>query len=176
MPKESGRKVVATNRKARHDYHVLDTYEAGIALMGTEVKSLREGHASMVDGFCTFYNDELWMEANRPMHGNVVKLSDGYGWWWLYIGHFIHSPFYCYAYAFGELLVLSLYQMAKEQGPAFAPRYEALLRLGGSRSPEALMATVDVDLKSREFWQGGFDAMEKLVAEFERLWAEYSGR
>ncbi len=63
MPKESGRKVVATNRKARHDYHVLDTYEAGIALMGTEVKSLREGHASMVDGFCTFYNDELWMEG-----------------------------------------------------------------------------------------------------------------
>jgi SsrA-binding protein len=63
LPKESGRKVVATNRKARHDYHVLDTYEAGIALMGTEVKSLREGHASMVDGFCTFYNDELWMEA-----------------------------------------------------------------------------------------------------------------
>ena len=63
MPKESGRKVVATNRKARHNYHVLDTYEAGIALMGTEVKSLREGHASMVDGFCTFYNDELWMEG-----------------------------------------------------------------------------------------------------------------
>ncbi|MCU1539162.1 MAG: smpB, partial [Arthrobacter sp.] len=63
MPKESGRKVVATNRKARHDYHILDTYEAGIALMGTEVKSLREGHASMVDGFCTFYNDELWMEG-----------------------------------------------------------------------------------------------------------------
>ena len=63
MPKESGRKVVATNRKARHDYHVMDTYEAGIALMGTEVKSLREGHASMVDGFCTFYNDELWMEG-----------------------------------------------------------------------------------------------------------------
>jgi len=63
VPKESGRKVVATNRKARHNYHVLDTYEAGIALMGTEVKSLREGHASMVDGFCTFYNDELWMEG-----------------------------------------------------------------------------------------------------------------
>ena len=63
MPKESGRKVVATNRKARHDYLILDTYEAGIALMGTEVKSLREGHASMVDGFCTFYNDELWMEG-----------------------------------------------------------------------------------------------------------------
>ncbi|QTG80607.1 SsrA-binding protein SmpB [Arthrobacter crystallopoietes] len=63
MPRESGRKVVATNRKARHDYHILDTYEAGMALMGTEVKSLREGRASLVDGFCVFYNDELYLEA-----------------------------------------------------------------------------------------------------------------
>ncbi|MFZ3453991.1 SsrA-binding protein SmpB [Arthrobacter sp. 7Tela_A1] len=63
MPKESGRKVVATNRKARHNYEVLDTYEAGMVLMGTEVKSLREGRASLVDGFATFYNDELWLEA-----------------------------------------------------------------------------------------------------------------
>jgi oligoendopeptidase F len=52
---------------------------------------------------------ELWMEANRPMHGKAVQLTDGYRWWWSYIGHFIHSPFYCYAYAFGELLVLALY-------------------------------------------------------------------
>ena len=63
MPKESGRKVVATNRKARHNYEILDTYEAGMVLMGTEVKSLREGRASLVDGFATFYNDELWLEA-----------------------------------------------------------------------------------------------------------------
>jgi len=63
VPKESGRKVVATNRKARHNYEVLDTYEAGMVLMGTEVKSLREGRASLVDGFATFYNDELWLEA-----------------------------------------------------------------------------------------------------------------
>ena len=63
MPKESGRKVVATNRKARHDYEILDTYEAGMVLMGTEVKSLREGRASLVDGFATFYNNELWLEA-----------------------------------------------------------------------------------------------------------------
>ena len=63
MPKESGRKVVATNRKARHDYEVLDTYEAGIALQGTEVKSLRAGRASLVDGFAIFYNDELWLEG-----------------------------------------------------------------------------------------------------------------
>jgi SsrA-binding protein len=63
VPRESGRKVVATNRKARHNYEILDTYEAGMVLMGTEVKSLREGRASLVDGFGTFYNDELWLEA-----------------------------------------------------------------------------------------------------------------
>ena len=57
----------------------------------------------------------LWLEANRPMHGDVVRLTDGYGWWWLYIGHFIHSPFYCYAYAFGELLVLALVQKYRKQ-------------------------------------------------------------
>jgi SsrA-binding protein len=62
VPRESGRKAVATNRKAFHDYQVLDTYEAGMSLMGTEVKSLREGRASLVDGFATFYNDELYLE------------------------------------------------------------------------------------------------------------------
>ncbi|GAA1049808.1 SsrA-binding protein SmpB [Arthrobacter russicus] len=63
MPKESGRKVVATNSKARHEYHIGDTFEAGLALMGTEVKSLREGRANLTDGFATFYGDELWLEA-----------------------------------------------------------------------------------------------------------------
>ncbi len=62
MPKESGRKVVATNRKARHNYNIIDTYEAGIVLMGTEVKSLREGRASLVEGFATLTDDEMWLE------------------------------------------------------------------------------------------------------------------
>lgn len=62
MPKESGRKVVATNRKARHNYHILDTYEAGLVLMGTEVKSLREGRASLIDGFASLTNEEMWLE------------------------------------------------------------------------------------------------------------------
>ena len=78
MPKESGRKVVATNRKARHNYEILDTYEAGMVLMGTEVKSLREGRASLVDGFATFYNDELWLEAvyiPEYLHGSWTNHS-----------------------------------------------------------------------------------------------------
>ncbi|WP_432547954.1 SsrA-binding protein SmpB [Kineococcus sp. SYSU DK004] len=62
MPREEGRKVIASNRKARHDYHVLDTYEAGIALMGTEVKALRMGRASLVDGFAQIDGGEVWLE------------------------------------------------------------------------------------------------------------------
>ncbi len=95
--------------------------------------------------------------------------------WWSYVGHFVFAPFYVYAYSFGELLVLSLYQMAKAEGPTFADRYIEVLRLGGSQSPQELMGLLGVDLNSKEFWQGGFRAMEALVAEFERLWSEYGG-
>jgi len=63
VAKETGRKVIASNRKARHDYLIEDTYEAGITLMGTEVKSLRMGRASLLDGFAIFYGDELWLEG-----------------------------------------------------------------------------------------------------------------
>jgi oligoendopeptidase F len=78
-----------------------------------------------------------------------------------------------YAYSFGELLVLSLYEMAKQEGPGFADKYVDVLKLGGSKTPQELMELVGVDLRSEAFWKGGFEAMEKLVAEFERLWQDY---
>jgi oligoendopeptidase F len=118
----------------------------------------------------------LWQEEIQAMFGSSVKLGDQHRIWWSYVGHFISVPFYVYAYSFGELLVLSLYQRAKAEGLAFADKYIELLRLGGSRSPQELMATVGVDLNSPEFWQGGMKALEGLVAEFERLWADYSGK
>ncbi len=65
--------------------------------------------------------NSLWMKANQAMFGDVVTLSEGYAWWWSYIGHFIRSPFYCYAYAFGELLVLALVQKYKQDGPRLSP-------------------------------------------------------
>src|SRR5262249_35005123 len=89
---------------------------------------------------------ELWVEANRPMHGDAVTLTDAYAWWWLYIGHFIRSPFYCYAYAFGELLVLALVQKFKEEGPSFVPKYLDLLSAGGSDAPDRLLARLGVDV------------------------------
>ena len=82
---------------------------------------------------------ELWIKANRQMFGDVVEMTEGYGCWWSYIGHFVRSPFYCYAYAFGELLVLALYQKYRQDGAAFVPRYLDLLAAGGSAAPDVLL-------------------------------------
>jgi oligoendopeptidase F len=113
--------------------------------------------------------NDLWFAANRPMHGNVVQLSDGYGWWWLYIGHFIHVPFYCYAYAFGELLVLALTQKYRQEGEAFVPRYLELLASGGSDAPHVLLARLGVDVTDPEFWELGLRLLDEMVAEAEQL-------
>lgn len=118
---------------------------------------------------------EIWQEELQAMFGDSVSLGDQHRCWWMYVGHFTGSPFYVYAYSFGELLVLSLYEMAKKQGPSFADDYVKVLELGGSKSPAELMAMVNVDLKSEEFWRGGFAAMDKFLVEFERLWAEHNG-
>jgi oligoendopeptidase F len=116
--------------------------------------------------------NELWMAANRPMHGDVVELGEGYAWWWLYIGHFIHVPFYCYAYAFGELLVLALVQKYKQDGPAFVPRYLELLSAGGSDAPHKLLAKLGVDVTDPAFWELGLRLLGDMVSEAETLAAK----
>jgi oligoendopeptidase F len=113
--------------------------------------------------------NQLWLEANRPMFGDSVQLGEDYGWWWLYIPHFVHSPFYCYAYAFGELLVLALLRRYDEEGAAFVPRYLDLLRAGGSDTPPALLRKVGLDIGDPAFWDGGLVLLEELVAEAEGL-------
>jgi oligoendopeptidase F len=113
--------------------------------------------------------NDLWLNANRPMHGNAVQLTDDYAWWWLYIGHFIHVPFYCYAYAFGELLVLALFQKYKQEGAAFAPRYLKLLASGGSDRPDVLLAKLDVDVTDPRFWELGLRLLDDMVGQAEDL-------
>jgi len=113
--------------------------------------------------------DELWLAANRPMFGDSVHLSDDYGCWWLYIPHFVHSPFYCYAYAFGELLVLALLRCYDEQGAGFVSRYLDLLRAGGSDSPEVLLARLDLDIGDAAFWRGGLALLEEMVDQAQEL-------
>jgi Oligoendopeptidase F len=83
----------------------------------------------------------------------------------MYIPHFIHSPFYCYAYSFGELLVLALYNKYLKEGDAFVPRYIKLLSSGGSDAPEKLLACLGVDITDPDFWQGGLDLLREMVNE-----------
>ncbi len=112
---------------------------------------------------------EIWLEANRKYYGDAVEMTDGYRWGWSYIPHFIHTRFYCYSYVFGELLVLSLYRMYREEGKSFVPKYLKLLEAGGSDSPEALLRPLGVDIRDANFWQKGFDEIRGLVKRLEGL-------
>lgn len=113
--------------------------------------------------------NELWQTANREMFGDAVEMTDGYASWWSYIGHFIRSPFYCYAYAFGELLVLALFQKYKHEGEAFVPKYMELLASGGKEAPPKLLEALGVDINDPGFWGLGLELLETMVDEAERL-------
>ncbi|MFO0733338.1 MAG: M3 family metallopeptidase [Nitrospiraceae bacterium] len=87
---------------------------------------------------------------------------------WLTIPHIYASPFYCYAYSFGNLLVLAIYRMYQEQGQDFVPKYLKLLAAGGSQSPQSILAEeVGVDMNAEAFWQSGFDAIAAMVNQLE---------
>ena len=112
---------------------------------------------------------ELWMEAQEAMFADSVTLTESYRLWWSYIPHFIHSPGYVYAYAFGELLVLALYARYQEAPEGFADRYLELLGAGGSNWPEELVSPLGVDLKDPEFWTRGLGMIDELVGQAEEL-------
>ncbi|MCC7078588.1 MAG: M3 family oligoendopeptidase [Acidimicrobiia bacterium] len=109
----------------------------------------------------------LWTETQAEMLGDAVELTDDYGTWWSYIPHFIGSPGYVYAYAFGQLLALSVYGRYVAEGADFVPRYLDLLAAGGSRSPEDLGSLVGVDLADPSFWDGGLDIVEEQLTAAE---------
>jgi oligoendopeptidase F len=108
---------------------------------------------------------ELWTETQVELLGDAVQVTDGYRMWWSYVPHFINSPGYVYAYAYGQLLALSVYRRYIEEGDSFVPRYLELLAAGGSRSPEELGALVGIDLADPSFWDSGLALVEEqLVA------------
>lgn len=107
---------------------------------------------------------ELWHETQHEMLGDSVRLSDGYRSWWSYIPHFIHTPGYVYAYAYGQLLALSVYARYEAEGPDFVPAYLELLTAGGSMPPEELGRIVGVDLADPGFWDAGLDIIEGHLA------------
>jgi oligoendopeptidase F len=113
--------------------------------------------------------NELWVETQSELFGDSVEITDGYRIWWSYIPHFINTPGYVYAYAYGQLLALSAYGRYREEGESFVPRYLELLAAGGSRSPEELAAIVGIDLGDPGFWDSGLRLIEEQLSQAEEL-------
>ena len=112
---------------------------------------------------------EHWMDTQRAMFEGSVTLGDHYQYWWSYVPHFLHTPGYVYAYAFGELLVLALYARYEESESGFADQYLDLLRAGGSDWPHELVGQMGVDLEDEDFWQNGLSHIEALIEDAEAL-------
>ncbi len=113
--------------------------------------------------------NELWLGTQRAMFGDSVTMTEDYGLWWSYVPHFLNTPGYVYAYAFGELLVLALYARYQQESDGFADRYIAMLTAGGSDWPHEIVKPLGVDLTDPAFWGNGLAILEELVAEAEQL-------
>ena len=118
---------------------------------------------------------EVWLATQTELLGDAVELHDDYGLWWSYVPHFIDTPGYVYAYAYGHLLALSVYRRYEQEGEGFVSSYLDLLRAGGSRPPEELGRIVGVDLADPGFWSAGLDLIERQLEAAERA-AEEAGR
>ena len=112
---------------------------------------------------------ELWMSVQSESLGPAIKLGPGYDSYWAYIGHFIHSPFYVYAYAFGDCLVNSLYGVYENSREGFAERYLALLAAGGTKHHSELLAPFGLDARDPAFWQIGLSLIERMIGELEGM-------
>ena len=129
----------------------------------------KQAHALVLKNASVDELSAAYYENLKEQFGNSLELSDDFKWEWVSIPHIYHTPFYVYAYAFGQLLVLSLYQQFKSEGESFKPKYLKILSAGGSEAPVKILAEAGIDIRSAKFWQGGFDVLDKLVGELEQL-------
>jgi oligoendopeptidase F len=114
----------------------------------------------------------IWLEVQAESLGDGIVLNEGYDIFWSYIPHFIHSPFYVYAYAFGDCLVNSLYAVYEKSVGGFAERSLALLAAGGTKHHAELFAPFGLDARDPAFWQTGLDLIDRMIGELEGLEGE----
>lgn len=124
----------------------------------------RMGAGVRADDLCQAYLGLL-----RSHFGSSVEVPDEFRLEWAYIPHIFHTPFYCYAYSFGDLLALALYSRYRSQGSAFVPKIERILAYGSSKSPEGILKEVGIDMSDRRFWQGSFDILRGWLEQLKKL-------
>ena len=129
-----------------------------------KVHSERRNGELTADKIC-----ELWMSVQGESLGPAIELKPGYETFWAYIPHFVHSPFYVYAYAFGDCLVNSLYAVYEKSTSGFAERYLAMLSAGGTKHHSELLAPFGLDARDPKFWDGGLNVVAHLIDELEEL-------
>ncbi len=148
---------------------VLDGAYATIARQAYFVLFELEAHRRAVEGATADDLCALYMDNLHEQFGDAVDVSDDFRWEWIAIPHIYSTPFYCYAYSFGHLLVLALYQQYKNEGISFVPRFLRILTYGGSQSPEHIISEAGFDMASPDFWQGGFDVLQGFLDELAAL-------
>ncbi len=129
----------------------------------------RQAHQMVKEGASVDDLSNAYLENLKKQFGDSVELSEEFRWEWVSIPHIYATPFYVYAYAFGQLLVFSLYQQFKAEGESFKPRYIKILSAGGSEAPAKILADAGINIYSAEFWQGGFDVITRLVEQLEAI-------
>jgi oligoendopeptidase F len=133
----------------------------------------RRLHGERAEGELTAQRiGEIWMEVQAESLGPAVELKEGYETFWCYIPHFIHAPFYVYAYAFGDCLVNSLYAVFEEAADGFQERYFDMLRAGGSKHHRELLAPFGLNAADPDFWHKGLGVISRMIDELEVLDSE----
>lgn len=128
-----------------------------------------EAHKKISKGATIRNLSKLYYGNLREQFGDAVEVDPAFKYEWTYVPLFYHSPFYTYAYSFGNLLAVSLYQQHRRDGDKFAARYIEILSSGGSKSPERLLKEKGIYLRSEEIWQSGFDYISERIDELRRL-------
>ena len=158
-----------TNKKVRQGLLLsqLDDIYATVLRQAYFVRFEKTAHQLIAEGATGDQLAQTYLDELRQQFGKAVKVPDEFRWEWLTIPHIFASPFYCYAYSFGNLLVLALYRKYQTDGANFIPQYLDLLATGGSKSPENILAKVSVDMTSETFWQSGFITIREMVDQLE---------
>ena len=146
----------------------LDDIYATVLRQAYFVQFENQAHEMIAQGATVKDLAKTYLAEVRQQFGKGIKVPDEFQWEWLTIPHIFASPFYCYAYSFGNLLVLALYRMYQKEGAAFVPKYLDLLSAGGSEAPQTILANVGVDMASEDFWQSGFDTIREMVDQLEQ--------